>query len=149
MRAVVQRVDSASVSVDGTSEGEIKKGILVYLGVHTDDTEKDLEYTVDKVVNLRIFEDENGKMNRSVTDIEGEIMVISQFTLYGDTRKGRRPSYNGAASPEKGNDYYQKAVKMIRDRGFRTETGVFGAKMKIDYINNGPVTILVDSFKDF
>ena len=149
MRAVVQRVDKAEVSVDSNITGSIGRGILVYLGVHSDDTEKDLEYTVEKAVNLRIFEDENGKMNQSLTDIKGEILLISQFTLYGDTRKGRRPSYNEAASPEKGNDYYMKAADLMRNKGFKTETGIFGAKMKVDYINNGPVTILVDSFKIF
>ena len=149
MRAVVQRVDRAEVTVEGNTTGSIGRGILVYLGVHSEDTDKDLEYTVDKVVNLRIFEDENGKMNKSVSDIGGDILVISQFTLYGDTRKGRRPSYNEAASPEKGNDFYEKAVQLIKDRGLKTETGIFGAKMKIDYINHGPVTILVDSFKIF
>lgn len=149
MRAVVQRVDRAEVSVEGEISGSIKKGIIVYLGVHSDDTDKDLEYTVDKTVNLRIFEDENGKMNLSLADIEGEILIISQFTLYGDTRKGRRPSYNEAAAPDKGDSYYKKAVEIMRNRGFKTETGVFGAKMKVDYVNNGPVTILVDSFKVF
>ena len=149
MRAVVQRVDRAEVSVNSEITGSINKGIIIYLGVHSDDTEKDLEYTVDKAVNLRIFEDENSKMNLSLSDIEGEILVISQFTLYGDTRKGRRPSYNEAASPDKGESYYKKAVEIMRSRGFKTETGVFGAKMKVDYINNGPVTILIDSFKVF
>jgi len=149
MRAVVQRVDKAEVSVNSIVSGSINKGIIVYLGVHSDDTEKDIEYTVDKALNLRIFEDADGKMNKSLLDINGEILVISQFTLYGDTRKGRRPSYNAAASPDKGNDYYLKVVDMIRSMGIKTETGVFGAKMKVDYINNGPVTILVDSFKNF
>jgi len=149
MRAVVQRVNKAKVLVNGSIIGSINEGLLVYLGVHTDDTEKDCEYTADKIINLRIFEDDNGKMNKSLLDIKGEILVISQFTLFGDTRKGRRPSYNEAAPSEKGNDFYLKAVKMIQDKGIKTETGVFGAKMKVDYINEGPVTILVDSFKIF
>ena len=149
MRAVVQRVDRAEVTVDNKVAGSIDRGILVYLGVHSDDTEKDIEYTVEKAVNLRIFEDENGKMNQSLSDIKGDILLISQFTLYGDTRKGRRPSYNEAASPDKGNDYYKKAADLMKKKGFKTETGIFGAKMKVDYINNGPVTILVDSFKNF
>ena len=149
MRAVVQRVNKAKVLVDGSTRGSINEGLLVYLGVHADDADKDCEYTVDKIINLRIFEDDNGKMNKSLIDIKGEILVISQFTLFGDTRKGRRPSYNEAAPPEKGNDYYLKAVSMIQDKGIKTETGVFGAKMEVDYINAGPVTILIDSFKIF
>ena len=149
MRAVVQRVDRAEVSADGRVSGSIGRGILVYLGVHSGDTEKDLEYTVDKAVNLRIFEDDKGKMNLSLADIKGDILLISQFTLYGDTRKGRRPSYNEAALADKGKEYYQKASELMKKKGFKTETGVFGAKMKVDYINNGPVTILIDSFKYF
>jgi D-aminoacyl-tRNA deacylase len=149
MRAVVQRVKKAKVMVDGSVKGSINEGLLVYLGVHADDAEKDCKYTADKIINLRIFEDENGKMNKSLIDTKGEILVISQFTLFGDTRKGRRPSYNEAAPPEKGNNLYLKTVKMIRDIGIKTETGDFGAKMEVDYINAGPVTLLVDSFKIF
>ena len=149
MRAVVQRVKRARVMVNGDIKGETGDGLLVYLGVHADDSEKDLEYTVEKIINLRIFEDSNSKMNMSLIDTGGSILLISQFTLFGDTRKGRRPSYNEAASPDKGEDFYNKAVDMIREKGVKAETGVFGASMEVDYINSGPVTILIDSFKRF
>lgn len=149
MRAVIQRVSHASVSVDGTEIGKTGQGIVVYLGVHADDTENDCLYIADKILNLRIFHDSQGKMNLSVLDIKGEILLISQFTLYGDTRKGRRPSFNEAAPPEKGNEYYRKVTNLLRKSSLKTETGEFGAVMDVEYLNDGPVTILVDSFKNF
>ncbi|MCP5514292.1 MAG: D-tyrosyl-tRNA(Tyr) deacylase [Spirochaetales bacterium] len=149
MRAVVQRVKRASVTVEGELKGSISSGLVVFIGVHTDDTDSDCEYTADKILNLRIFNDENDKMNLSLLDCMGEILIISQFTLYGDTRKGRRPSFNSAAAPEKGNLYYRKLVEIVKNKGIKTEIGEFGAVMAVDYINDGPVTILVDSFKDF
>lgn len=149
MRAVVQRVKKASVSVDGKVIGAIDKGILIYLGIHRDDTDTDCTYMVDKIINLRIFEDKEGKMNLSLLDIGGEGLIISQFTLFGDTRKGRRPSFGEAALPEKGNILYKKFIDIFRERGIKTATGSFGAMMEVDYINIGPVTILVDSQKTF
>jgi D-tyrosyl-tRNA(Tyr) deacylase len=149
MRAVIQRVLNASVKAENKTVGKIGKGIVVFLGVHINDTEQDCSYIADKILNLRIFNDAEDKMNLSVLDIKGEVLVISQFTLYGDTRKGRRPSYNEAAPPEKGSAYYQKVVEIIKSSALKTETGEFGASMAVEYINDGPVTILVDSFKEF
>jgi len=149
MRAVVQRVLNASVKVENKIIGKIGKGIVVFLGVHTNDTEQDCSYTADKILNLRIFNDAEDKMNLSVSDIKGEVLVISQFTLYGDVRKGRRPSYNEAAPPEKGNSYYKKVVELIKQSTLKTETGEFGALMEVEYINDGPVTIIIDSFRQF
>ena len=147
MRAVVQRVKSGNVKVEGNIVGEIGKGLLVYLGVGKNDTETDLDYIVNKVVGLRIFEDEEEKMNLSVTDISGEILAISQFTLYGDVRKGKRPSFTDAAPPDIGDDYYKKFVERTSAMGINTQCGIFGAHMEVDYINDGPVTILLDSQK--
>ncbi len=149
MRAVVQRVLSARVEVDGKLTGSTEKGILVYLGVHEDDTDKDLEYICDKVPNLRIFSDSEGKMNLSLLDVKGELLAVSQFTLYGDARRGRRPSYGHAAGNEKGIRYYEAFVENMRKRGITTETGIFGADMQVTYTNDGPVTILLDSFREF
>ncbi|HUI71465.1 MAG TPA: D-aminoacyl-tRNA deacylase [Spirochaetia bacterium] len=149
MRAVVQRVRDASVIVSGRSVGSVAAGLLVYLGVGRNDTDKDLRLMCDKIVNLRIFPDENGKMNRSVTDVRGEIMVVSQFTLFGDAREGRRPSYIEAAPPELARSIYEKVVDMLRDAGFRVATGEFQAAMEVTYTNLGPVTILLDSEKRF
>lgn len=149
MRAVVQRVKKAAVSVDDKVIGAIGEGLLIYLGVHKDDTDTDCTYMADKIINLRIFEDKEGKMNLSLLDIGGEGLVISQFTLFGDTRKGRRPSFGEAALPEKANTLYQKFTNIFRERGIKTATGSFGAMMEVDYINIGPVTILVDSQKKF
>lgn len=150
MRAVVQRVLEAHVNVGEETVGKIDKGILVLLGVGQNDTEKDIEWLADKVLNLRIFEDENDKMNLSLLDIKGEILVVSQFTLYGDCRKGRRPSYSSAAKPDKGNEYYEKFVKYIKGKyDLKVETGVFQADMKVHLINDGPVTLLLDSEKTF
>lgn len=149
MRAVIQRVSEGRVAVEGKTVGEIDKGLLVLLGVGEDDDEKDLEYMVDKVLGLRIFEDENGKMNLSVTDVNGEILVVSQFTLYGDVRKGKRPSFTLSAHPDIAEEYYEKFIYRLRERGIKTEHGVFGAHMDVSLINSGPVTILLDSKKAF
>lgn len=149
MRAIVQRVDHANVTVDGKTTGKSGKGLLVLLGVAAGDSEKDLQYLVDKVCGLRIFEDDLGKMNLSVKDIGGELLVVSQFTLYGDCRKGKRPSFDKAASPEIANQYYEKFVENCRTLGLHVETGVFRAHMLVSLVNNGPVTILLDSSKLF
>lgn len=147
MRAVVQRVDRASVTVDGSVTGSVKKGLLVLLGVAEGDTDKDLSYIVDKVTGLRIFEDENEKMNLSVQEVGGEILAVSQFTLCGDCRKGKRPSFDKAAKPDIANDYYERFVAACREKGIHVETGVFRAHMLVELVNNGPVTILLDSTK--
>lgn len=149
MRAVVQRVKEASVTVDNQIVGKISKGLLVFLGVGEGDNETDLTYLVDKTLGLRIFQDENDKMNLSVEDINGEILVISQFTLFGDVRKGKRPSFIKSAHPEIGNKFYEEFITKINKSGIKVESGEFGAHMDIDLINDGPVTILIDSKKDF
>lgn len=149
MRAVIQRVKSASVKVDGEIVGKIGKGLLVLLGVSVVDIEKDATYLVDKTLNLRIFEDNEDKMNLSLLDIKGEILVVSQFTLYGDSRKGRRPSFIDAAPPEKANQLYEYFVSEIHKKLLRVETGKFQAMMDVELINDGPVTILLDSQKNF
>ena len=149
MRAVVQRVRDAAVTVDGRSVGSISSGLLVYLGIGRGDTDKDLRLITDKIVNLRIFPDENGKMNLSVANVRGEIMVVSQFTLFGDAREGRRPSYTEAAAPEMARAMYDKAVEALRFMGFRVATGEFQASMEVAYTNLGPITILLDSEKKF
>ena len=149
MRAVVQRVTSSKVTVEGVTVGGIGKGLTVLLGVGADDTDKDLEYLADKIVNLRIFEDENGKMNLSLKDVGGELLVISQFTLYGDCRKGKRPSFDKAAGANKAQELYERFVAACRDLGLKVETGKFQAEMMVEINNNGPVTILLDSKKEF
>jgi len=149
MRAVVQRVSSSKVTVDGELTGEINKGLLVLLGVTHDDTSKDVDYIIDKVLNLRIFEDENEKMNLSLKDVEGELLVVSQFTLYGDCRKGRRPSFSNAARPEVATKLYEEFIDKVRKEGIVTQTGMFGAHMMVDLTNDGPVTILLESNRDF
>lgn len=149
MRAVVQRVTSSSVTVEGETTGKIDKGLMVLLGVADGDTDKDVTYMVDKIVNLRIFEDENDKMNLSIQDIGASLLVVSQFTLLGDCRKGRRPSFIEAAKPEIADNLYQKFVDKARSMGIRTETGRFKTHMMVELINDGPVTILVDSNKNF
>ena len=149
MRAVVQRVSSSKVTVDGEVIGNINKGLLVLLGVTHEDTSKDVDYIIDKVLNLRIFEDENEKMNLSLKDVEGELLVVSQFTLYGDCRKGRRPSFSTAARPELATKLYEEFIEKSRKEGIVTQTGQFGAHMMVDLTNDGPVTILLESNRTF
>jgi len=149
MRAVVQRVSSSKVTVDGELTGKIDKGLLVLLGVTHEDTSKDVDYIIDKVLNLRIFEDENEKMNLSLKDVSGELLVVSQFTLYGDCRKGRRPSFSSAARPEVATKLYEEFIEKARKEGIVTQTGQFGAHMMVDLTNDGPVTILLESNRDF
>lgn len=148
MRAVVQRVLNASVAIGGTVKGEIGKGYLVLLGIEENDTEKDLDYIAEKLLGLRVFEDEAGKMNRSVLDAGGSILLVSQFTLYGDARKGRRPSFIRAAKPEKAIPLYEAMIARLR-AALPVETGEFGADMQVSLINDGPVTILLDSERTF
>jgi len=149
MRAVVQRVSRASVSVDGSVTGEIAAGLLVLLGVGQDDERPDADYLVDKVTGLRIFEDDDEKMNHSVVDVAGAILAVSQFTLYGDVRRGKRPSFDSAARPERARELYEYFVNRVRALGVRCETGVFQAMMEVELVNSGPVTILIDSKKAF
>lgn len=149
MRAVVQRVTQANVTVDNEKVGEIGLGIMVLIGVADTDTDKDLKYIIDKVMNLRIFDDENGVMNRSVIDVSGSILAVSQFTLYGDARGGRRPSYIRAAKPEPADAMYERAVAAWRENGIHVETGRFRTEMMVSLVNHGPVTILLDSEKTF
>lgn len=145
MRAVLTRVSSASVTVDGQTVGRIGRGFLILLGVGRDDTEAQCVKLADKLTGLRIFDDENDKMNLSLTDVGGEILVISQFTLYGSCRKGRRPEYLAAARPETAIPLYEMFVQLCRDKGFHTETGIFGADMQVESVNSGPVTLIVDT----
>ena len=145
MRAVVQRVDRASVTVEGAITGQIERGLLVLLGIAAATTEKDLAYIVDKVCGLRIFEDEAGKMNLSVQDVGGSVLAVSQFTLCGDCRKGKRPSFDKAAKPEIANEYYEQFVAGCRAKGLPVETGVFRAHKMDELVNNVPVTILLNS----
>jgi D-tyrosyl-tRNA(Tyr) deacylase len=145
MRAVLQRVSRAKVTVDGETTGEIGAGLLILLGVGSADVEPDAVYLVEKIVKLRIFDDEDGKMNRSVMDIMGDILVVSQFTLFADTRKGRRPSYLGAAAPEEANRLYEFFVEESRKYISKVGTGRFQAMMDVELVNNGPVTIVLDS----
>ncbi len=147
MRAVVQRVTSASVTVDGRVAGEIGAGLVVLLGVSRADNPESAAYLAEKIANLRIFSDEAGKMNRSLVDMGGSALVVSQFTLYGDTRGGRRPSYIQAAPPEEANPLYEEFVRSMRSLGVAVETGVFQAHMQVELVNDGPVTILLDSEK--
>ncbi|MGD9486919.1 MAG: D-aminoacyl-tRNA deacylase [Calditrichaceae bacterium] len=145
MRVVVQRVSEARVKVNNEIVGKIGRGLLLLIGIAESDTPEDIDFVADKCVNLRIFEDGDGKMNRSLLETGGEILAVSQFTLLGDTKKGRRPSFIAAAGPEKGNDYYERFIKKIQTYGVKTETGVFGAMMDIELINYGPVTLVVES----
>lgn len=149
MRAVIQRVSRASVTVDGVVTGEISGGLLVLLGAGEGDTDEDLVYVLEKTVNLRIFRDDDGKMNRSLLDTGGEMLVVSQFTLYGDTRKGRRPSFVKAMEPVRAEAMYEDFVARARQMGIRTETGRFAAMMDVELVNDGPVTLLVDSSREF
>lgn len=149
MRAVVQRVRSASVTVDETVVGRIEIGFLVLLGVTVGDTDADLTYIVDKVANLRVFPDAEGRMNVDITGAGGALLVVSQFTLAGDCRNGRRPSWIAAARPDEAKAWYERAVEAWRARGLRVETGVFQADMQVALVNDGPVTLLLDSRRDF
>jgi D-tyrosyl-tRNA(Tyr) deacylase len=149
MRAVVQRVSRASVAIDGDVVGEIGNGLLILLGVAMADTEKDADYVLEKVLNLRIFEDAAGKMNSSLLETGGDLLVVSQFTLYGDVRRGRRPSFIDAAPPVRANRLYEHFVANARTMVRRVETGRFQEMMEVELINSGPVTILIDSEKQF
>lgn len=149
MRAVLQRVSRAKVTVNGETTGEIGEGILAFLGVSREDSEAEAIYLLEKILNLRIFEDENGKMNLSLLDVKAGLLVISQFTLYGDVRKGRRPSFIEAAEPEKANKLYEFFVFEARKSVEKVETGRFQAMMNVELVNNGPVTILLDTDKKF
>ena len=149
MRAVVQRVKSASVTVDGELVSEIGSGLLVFLGVSKDDQLEDIDYLAQKVANLRIFSDEDGKMNKSLLDIGGSALIVSQFTLYGDCRKGRRPSFIEASPPEKANKLYEEFIDALNELGVLGKGGIFQAMMDVQLINDGPVTMLLDSTKLF
>ena len=145
MRAVLTRVNSASVTIDGEVVGKIGKGFLILLGVGPDDTEKECRYLAEKALGLRIFEDENGKMNLGLDAVQGEVLVVSQFTLYGNCRKGRRPSFAEAAGPELGNALYEKFLSICEELGYPPQHGRFGADMQVESVNDGPVTILLDT----
>lgn len=147
MKAIIQRVTAAEVKIDGVVHGKINDGFLVLLGVGEGDTDADMKYIADKVINLRIFSDENGKMNLSLADIGGKMLVISQFTLYGDCSHGRRPYFGGAMNPADAERMYVEFVEYVRGRGVHVETGEFGADMKVTLTNDGPVTIILDSEK--
>lgn len=145
MRVVLQRVSSASVKIDGAVTGEIGPGLVLLLGIAKDDGPEDVEYVVNKCAGLRIFGDDQGKMNRSLLDVGGEVLAISQFTLFGDTRRGRRPSFEGAAPPDLAEPLYELAVERLREQGIRVATGRFGAFMEVSLVNDGPVTLTVES----
>jgi D-aminoacyl-tRNA deacylase len=147
MKAVVQRVDGANVKIDGAETARIGKGVLVLLGVEKGDQESDADYIVEKIINLRIFENDEGKMGLSLTDISGEMLVISQFTLLADCRKGRRPSFTDAAEPERAHYLYEYCIRQARNRAVKVQQGQFQAMMKIGLVNDGPVTIILDSQK--
>lgn len=145
MKSVIQRVNFASVSVEGTVCGKIGKGILVLLGISDDDTEADLKWLADKIIGLRIFEDENGKMNLSLNDVSGELLVVSQFTLFGRCKKGRRPDFTSAGKPDFANMMYEKFITYVKQSVPKVEHGIFGADMKVQLENDGPVTLIIDS----
>ena len=149
MRTVVQRVSRAQVSIEEAITGSIGKGLVVFVGISAADSDKDLQWLAEKIVHLRIFEDEAGKMNKSLTDINGEMLIISQFTLYGDCRKGRRPGFSRAAPPLQAEPYYLKFVEEVKSKGVQVATGTFQADMQVELINDGPVTLLLDSEKNF
>ena len=145
MRAILTRVSSASVTIDGERVGQIGKGFLILLGVGPEDTEKECRALAEKCLALRIFEDENGKMNLGLESVGGQVLVVSQFTLYGSCRKGRRPSFTGAAGPELGNELYEKFLDICRELGYEPQHGRFGADMKVESVNDGPVTLILDT----
>jgi D-aminoacyl-tRNA deacylase len=149
MRAVVQRVSRAKVTVNGQVTGEIGRGLLVLVGVGTGDARSDADYLAEKIIGLRIFEDANGKMNVAAAEVEGAVLAVSQFTLYGDVRRGKRPSFDGALAPPKARELYEYFVEKIRGAGLRCETGRFQETMQVELVNDGPVTILLDSAKAF
>ncbi len=149
MRAVIQRVKRASVTVASEVTGEIESGLLVFLGIHGDDRRKDIAWLAEKIVNLRIFEDEDGKMNNSLIDMGKSLLVVSQFTLYGDCRKGRRPGFSAAAPPDHAQQLYQLFIEAIRQKNIRCASGRFQAHMDVELVNDGPVTLLLDSSKLF
>jgi D-tyrosyl-tRNA(Tyr) deacylase len=149
MRAVVQRVSRARVTVEARSTGQIERGLLVLLGVGSGDGQGDAEYLADKIAVLRIFEDADGKMNHNVSEAGGAVLVVSQFTLYGDARRGKRPSFDAAAPPEQARGLYEHFVERVQSLGLRCETGQFQAEMQVELVNDGPVTILLDSRKTF
>lgn len=144
MRLLIQRVSKASVRVEGECVGKINKGFLVFLGITHGDTKDNVDYLVNKLYNLRVFEDENEKMNLSIKDINGEILIVSQFTLYADTSHGNRPSFINAAKPDKANELYEYFIEKAKQTGLKIEAGIFGADMKVELLNDGPVTILLE-----
>lgn len=145
MRAVIQRVKRASVRVEDKFYSSISKGLLIFLGIGKNDNDNDIEYLVKKITNLRIFENESGKLHLSVKDINGELLIVSQFTLYADCKKGNRPSFDNAETPERAKNLYEKFIENIKQTGVKVKTGIFGAKMDIELINDGPVTIFLDT----
>ena len=149
MRAVVQRVKCSKVVVDGKVIGQIDRGFNVLLGISREDTAEDVKYMKDKIINLRVFEDDQGKLNRSLLDVKGELLVVSQFTLYGDCRKGRRPGFTEALGGDAANSLYEEFVRLCREEVSKVETGEFGADMMVSIENDGPVTLLIDSKKNF
>ncbi len=149
MRAVVQRVSQAAVKVEGKTAAQIGEGLLVLLGVGQEDSDKDATYLADKVANLRIFSDDDGRLNLSVLDIGGEVLVVSQFTLYGDCRRGRRPSFSNAAPPERARELYEKFTARLEENGVKIGTGVFQAHMEVSLVNDGPVTLIMSSQGEF
>ncbi|MCH2574378.1 D-aminoacyl-tRNA deacylase [Candidatus Poribacteria bacterium] len=149
MRAIVQRVKSANVQIDGQLVAEIESGLLIFLGISIDDQQSDIDYLIRKIANLRIFRDDDLRMNKSLLDVGGQALVVSQFTLYGDCRKGRRPNFSQAAKPEKAHQLYQVFVNQLLQLGVDVKTGVFQATMEVELTNDGPITILLDSKKLF
>ena len=149
MRAVVQRVTSSKVTVDDRVTGEIGKGLMVLIGVEKGDEESDAVYIADKIAGLRVFDDADGVMNLPITEIGGQVLAVSQFTLLGDARKGKRPSYFNAAGPEEANGLYRKTVELLQEKGIHVEEGVFRAEMQVEIHNDGPVTILLESHRQF
>lgn len=144
MKVVLQRVKKASVTVAGSETGAIEKGLCLLVGIHESDTEEELQWTCDKIIKMRIFDDEDGKMNLSVEDVGGALLVVSQFTLYGDASKGNRPGFTEAAGPDKARKLYDEMIKYFRQTGIKVETGKFGAYMNVELLNDGPVTIILE-----